>query len=77
MKPDIDLNAMEPNQSLTHFTTVAPAGIGRAIGTILNEATRLLTNNVACRRVDRAGDPYGDGRAGSRIVNLLMQRFGR
>lgn len=52
------------------------AGTARLVGTdpnvILTEARRLLTDPQARATMARAVNPYGDGRAAERIVQVLM-----
>jgi len=51
------------------------AGLSRVVGTdrdaIVSEVTRLLEGRDAGRRPVRADNPYGDGRAAERIIDLL------
>jgi UDP-N-acetylglucosamine 2-epimerase (non-hydrolysing) len=51
------------------------AGVARLVGTsstvIVHEAARLLRDPVAYRAMTAAANPYGDGRASRRIVQLL------
>jgi UDP-N-acetylglucosamine 2-epimerase (non-hydrolysing) len=62
-------------------TTERPEGVDagavRVVGTrrerIVTEACRLLDDAAAYQRVARAVNPYGDGRAGERIVSALLQ----
>jgi UDP-N-acetylglucosamine 2-epimerase (non-hydrolysing) len=54
------------------------AGLALLVGTdeerIFLEASRLLTNPEAYRRMSEGGNPYGDGRAAGRIVDVLAGR---
>jgi UDP-N-acetylglucosamine 2-epimerase (non-hydrolysing) len=54
------------------------AGAARLVGTsrerIFAETERLLTDPQARREMAVATNPYGDGRAGERIVSLLLDR---
>lgn len=56
------------------------AGIARLVGTdpqrIVREAARLLADPLAYRRRARAVNPYGDGRAGRRIVAAVEYHLG-
>lgn len=51
-------------------------GVARLVGTdratIVREAVRLLTDRAARNAMARAGNPYGDGRAGERIADALL-----
>ena len=53
------------------------AGTARVVGTntarIVSEARRLLTDRAAYDAMARAVNPYGDGKAAARIVDLLLQ----
>jgi UDP-N-acetylglucosamine 2-epimerase (non-hydrolysing) len=52
------------------------AGVAKLVGTsrntIVNEATRLLTDPAAHAHMARQVNPYGDGNAAQRIVNTLL-----
>ena len=54
------------------------AGTARLVGTdpqrIFDEAARLLRNDEAHAAMARAENPFGDGRAAERIVDLLLQQ---
>ncbi|HEX7253557.1 MAG TPA: UDP-N-acetylglucosamine 2-epimerase (non-hydrolyzing) [Thermoanaerobaculia bacterium] len=54
------------------------AGLALLVGTdedrIVHEATRLLTDPEAYRRMSEGGNPYGDGKAAGRIVDVLAGR---
>lgn len=56
------------------------AGTARLVGTdrarIVQAASELLTDPAAYRRMSRARNPYGDGRAARRIVGVLRHYFG-
>jgi UDP-N-acetylglucosamine 2-epimerase (non-hydrolysing) len=56
------------------------AGTARLVGTdrarIVRAASELLTDRAAYRRMSRARNPYGDGRAARRIVGVLRHYFG-
>ena len=57
------------------------AGTVKLIGTsrerVLEESRRLLTDDNEYRRMTEASNPYGDGQAAGRIVQILLQRFNR
>ena len=54
------------------------AGRAVLVGTdeerIVAEATRLLSDETARRRMSQGGNPYGDGRAAERIAGALLGR---
>jgi UDP-N-acetylglucosamine 2-epimerase (non-hydrolysing) len=54
------------------------AGTARLVGTdretILREAERLLTNRNAYHDMATRSNPYGDGKAAGRIVDILLER---
>jgi UDP-N-acetylglucosamine 2-epimerase len=56
------------------------AGAARLVGTqrdrIVAEADRLLRDPSARRAMTTATNPYGDGKAGERIVSILLERAG-
>ncbi len=66
-------------------TTERPEGIEagtlRLVGTdrarIVDEASRLLTDPAAYRRMAQARNPFGDGHAAERIVQALRYYYGR
>jgi UDP-N-acetylglucosamine 2-epimerase len=53
-------------------------GVSRLVGTardhIVREATAILTDPAAQARIRLTTNPYGDGRAGERIVKALMDQ---
>ena len=57
------------------------AGTVKLIGTsrerVLEESRRLLTDDNEYRRMTEASNPYGDGQAAGRIVQILLHRFNR
>lgn len=56
------------------------AGTARLVGTdverIVEEASRLLSDETAYQQMARAVNPYGDGKAAQRIRQVLFQHFG-
>jgi UDP-N-acetylglucosamine 2-epimerase (non-hydrolysing) len=44
---------------------------------IVRETRRLLMDDLAYRRMQHAGNPYGDGQAAERIAGTLATRLGR
>jgi len=54
------------------------AGVARLVGTrrkaIVEEASRLLRDPAALADMTGKSNPYGDGRAASRIVSILLDR---
>ena len=55
------------------------AGVADLVGTsrdnIVERGNELLANPEAHRRMSRARNPYGDGRAGERIADILFHRL--
>jgi UDP-N-acetylglucosamine 2-epimerase (non-hydrolysing) len=55
------------------------AGTVKLVGTdtnkIVSEATRLLDNNAAYQEMAMSHNPYGDGMASQRIVEILNKRY--
>jgi len=56
------------------------AGTVRLVGTnpstIIDETKRLLEDRVAYRKMSKATNPYGDGKAAKRIVKVLLSYLG-
>lgn len=51
--------------------------VGTNVETIVTETRRLLTDRDAYQRMANVVNPYGDGKAGERIVNILSQQMRR
>ena len=55
------------------------AGVLRLVGTdtknIISEASRLLTDKTAYEKAAHAANPYGDGKAAPRIVQILFEGY--
>jgi UDP-N-acetylglucosamine 2-epimerase (non-hydrolysing) len=49
--------------------------VGTNVETIVTETQRLLTDGDAYQRMTNVANPYGDGKAGERIVNILSQQM--
>lgn len=47
--------------------------VGTNTATITNELNELLTNPEAYEAMSRAHNPYGDGKASDRIIELLVR----
>lgn len=64
-------------RKVTERMEAVEAGVARLVGTeraaIEREALRLLTNEAARQEMKRAGNPFGDGRAGENIAALLAR----
>ena len=66
-------------------TTERPEGIDagtlKLVGTdeenIYKEAKELLTNKKAYDKMSKASNPYGDGHASERIVDAIIEKFGK
>jgi UDP-N-acetylglucosamine 2-epimerase len=54
------------------------AGVARIVGTdrnkIVANSTELLTGNLRAT-MSRPGSPYGDGKAGERIAEIVVQKL--
>lgn len=63
-------------REVTERPEAVEAGAARVVGTdpdrIAAAVTELLTDPVAYRRMSRAINPYGDGRAAERIAEALL-----
>jgi len=66
-------------RSVTERPEVVTSGAGRLVGThadvIVDETSRLLTDDVARRAMERAPNPFGDGLASERIADILELRL--
>lgn len=66
-------------------TTERPEGISagtlKLVGTdedtIYNETKKLLDNNSEYEKMSKASNPYGDGRASVRIVDAIIDKYGK
>ena len=66
-------------------TTERPEGIDagtlKLVGTdsevIYSETVRLLTDKAEYARMSHASNPYGDGHASERIVDAIIEKFGK
>ncbi len=66
-------------------TTERPEGIDagtlKLVGTdsevIYRETVRLLTDEAEYARMSHASNPYGDGHASARIVDAIIEKFGK
>jgi UDP-N-acetylglucosamine 2-epimerase (non-hydrolysing) len=64
-------------------TTERPEGIKagtlKLVGTdeekIYNETKKLLTNKMKYEKMSKASNPYGDGHASERIVNIIIENY--
>ncbi|HKG21959.1 MAG TPA: UDP-N-acetylglucosamine 2-epimerase, partial [Blastocatellia bacterium] len=65
---------------VTERPEVVEAGAGRIVGTdsarIAEAAASLLGDPREYRKMSEAENPFGDGLAAQRIVDVLAQRFG-
>jgi UDP-N-acetylglucosamine 2-epimerase (non-hydrolysing) len=66
-------------REVTERPEVVEAGAGKLVGTderfIVQEAARLLTESQTYRKMSSAPNPFGDGGAAERIVQILEQAF--
>lgn len=57
------------------------AGVAKLVGphrdAIVREGVRLLTDEAAYREMAKGVSPFGDGKAGGRIAEILARDFGR
>ena len=64
-------------RKVTERPEACDAGLAIIVGTdrarIVAEARRLLTDEVAYRRMSTATNPFGDGHAAERIVEILLR----
>jgi UDP-N-acetylglucosamine 2-epimerase (non-hydrolysing) len=68
-------------RQVTERPEVIEVGAGKLVGTdtlrILDEATLLLSDQAEYERMSSAENPFGDGHAAERIVNLLAEHLRR
>ena len=66
-------------RKVTERPEAVKAGTARVVGTdgekIFAETQRLLNDKAAYLQMSQAVNPYGDGRAAERIVDILAERF--
>lgn len=66
-------------RDVTERPEVAESGAGALVGTsrasIVGHVTRLLTDDAAYAAMAAAPNPFGDGFAAERIVDVIAQRF--
>jgi len=65
-------------RTVTERPEVVQSGFGELVGSdsdlIVDEVHRLLTDPVAYRAMTTGANPFGDGRAGARIVDIIEER---
>jgi UDP-N-acetylglucosamine 2-epimerase (non-hydrolysing) len=66
-------------RELTERPEVVEAGAGRVVGTdserIVKEASLLLSNSSEYKKMSEVRNPFGDGHAAERIVEILTRRL--
>lgn len=66
-------------RTVTERPEVVESGFGRLVGTdrrmIVEETSHILTDPVAYRAMISGENPFGDGHAAERIVEIIAQRF--
>ena len=66
-------------REVTERMEAVHAGVARLVGTsqsrIVTEASRLLADDKALRKMRKARNPFGDGRASERIIKVLKEYF--
>jgi len=66
---------------MTERPEAIEAGVAELVGTSIEKIVRsvnaLLTDPTECARRRALNNPYGDGHAAERIVDLIVGRFGR
>jgi UDP-N-acetylglucosamine 2-epimerase len=62
-------------RELTERPEVVEAGAGRIVGTdcqrIVDETSLLLTDSIEYKRMSNVQNPFGDGHAAERIVEII------
>jgi UDP-N-acetylglucosamine 2-epimerase (non-hydrolysing) len=66
-------------RKLTERPEAYEAGVARIVGTdkdvIIKETSTLLTDESAYQKMARVGNPYGDGKASGRIIEMILNQF--
>jgi UDP-N-acetylglucosamine 2-epimerase (non-hydrolysing) len=66
-------------RTVTERPEVIESGFGKLVGTdrdaIVDEATRVLGDPAVYRSMTSGENPFGDGHAAERIVNIIAKRF--
>ena len=66
-------------RTVTERPEVVESGFGKLVGTdrdlIVEEASHLLTDPVAHRAMVSGANPFGDGHAAERILEIITERF--
>lgn len=67
-------------RDVTERPGVIDAGIGKVIGNkaekIVTEVSRLISKGQEAKVRRKGKNPFGDGRAGEKIVKIILKRFG-
>jgi UDP-N-acetylglucosamine 2-epimerase (non-hydrolysing) len=65
-------------RTVTERPEVVQSGFGELVGSdsdlIVDEVHRLLTDPVAYRAMTTGANPFGDGHAAARIVDIIEER---
>lgn len=72
-KPVLVMRDTTERQEAVEAGTVKLVGTGRA--RIVDEVSRLLDDSEAYKEMSKAVNPYGDGRASERIVDILRKIY--
>lgn len=66
-------------RKLTERPEAYEAGVARIVGTdkdnIVREVSTLLTDENSYQEMARVENPYGDGKAGQRIINIILDQI--
>jgi UDP-N-acetylglucosamine 2-epimerase len=66
-------------RKVTERPEVIEANAGKLVGTdtrtVVEEASRLITDPLEYARMSAAENPFGDGHAAERIVRILAERL--
>jgi UDP-N-acetylglucosamine 2-epimerase (non-hydrolysing) len=66
-------------RTVTERPEVIESGFGKLVGTdrdaIVDETTRILGDAAIYRSMTSGENPFGDGHAAERIVNIVEERF--
>jgi UDP-N-acetylglucosamine 2-epimerase (non-hydrolysing) len=66
-------------REVTERTEGISAGTAKLVGTdrktIINETQKLLDDKFICDKMNKAHNPYGDGKAAKRIMDIILKYF--
>ena len=73
-KPVLVLREVTERQEAVEYGTVKLVGTDTNL--IISEANKLIRDKNEYNKMSKAVNPYGDGKASLRIVNIILKYFG-